>query len=140
MLCTELGVKRNKHKNNIKNYESTASDCETCFGANAIYVEIKNTKENYLSLFIKYGGCDKFVPRTCDTFAIGWLEKQKPLPYTVYSYQRRCLSNLHNFETDCLDNLPFATHRNLFLHHDSALSHGGYLINNFLQNALMIAG
>jgi len=45
------------------------------------------------------------------------------------------LNILHNFETDYLDNLPLAVRRNLFYQHDGAPPHGGYLIDNFLQNA-----
>ena len=41
---------------------------------------------------------------------------------------------LHNFEADYLDNLPLAVHRNLFYQHDGGPPHGGYLIDNFLQN------
>lgn len=44
------------------------------------------------------------------------------------------LNILHNFETDYLDNLPLAVRRNLFYQHDGAPPHGGYLIDNFLQN------
>lgn len=41
---------------------------------------------------------------------------------------------LRNLETDYLDNLPLEVHRNLFYQHDGAPPHGGYLIDNFLQN------